>query len=321
MKKQNIIFFTWENQVFLDKDLQKWIGVFIQKHWDFNVSKFNNDNISNVNIESELMTPPFLWWYRLVVLEDFPCWKKKDTENDNKKSFDEIILSCLDKIPENNIVIFVESFPDKKLVLYKKLVEVANIKEYKNLEGDGLNEYVRQRLINIDNLAINRLIQYKNSELTKIESEIDKLSLFKINDRITEEDIKKYIIPEIEISIFQLTDAIAEMNFRQAIANLNIILETNSVFQVFSTIMSNLRTSIYIHYLISIWLWKNEIIETLWIHPFLFDKAKRLNIWKIKKLFENLVTIDKKAKTWELIWESEHWLRLAIEKSLLNLKN
>lgn len=184
------------------------------------------------------------------MLEDFPSkTNEKDTEKNDKKNFDEIILGCIDKIPENNFILFVESSPDKKRKLYKKLLEIAQIKEYENLTGEKLRQYIKNRLVNIDNGAATKLIQYKNSQITKIESEIDKLYLFRTNDRITEDDIKKYVIPEIEISIFELTDAIFELNPRKSIKSLDLILETNNIFQVYTTIMTNLRTSLYINYL------------------------------------------------------------------------
>ena len=126
-----------------------------------------------------------------------------------------------------------------------------------------MRDYIRKRLINIDNSAIVRLIKYKNSEINKIEAEIDKLELFKTHDRISENDIIQYVIPEIEISIFQLTDAIAEMNSKKSIENLNIILETNNVFQVFSTIMSSLRTVLYMDLLAKNGLNKSDTVSTL----------------------------------------------------------
>ncbi|MDD2487549.1 MAG: DNA polymerase III subunit delta [Candidatus Gracilibacteria bacterium] len=321
MKKSNIIFFTGENQVFLQKELDRWVSVFIEKHGDFNVSKINNENISAEILETELLTMSFLGGFKLIMIEDFPSKiNEKDTEKENKRNFDEIILSLLDRIPDSNFVLFIEGFPDKRKSLYKKLIDIAQVKEYKNLEGEGLRDYIRKRLINIDTDAITRLIQYKNSEINKIEAEIDKLYLFKMHDRITEDDIRKYVIPEIEISIFQLTDAIFELNPKKSIDSLNLILETNNIFQVFSTIMSNMRTFLYIIYLSKDGLSKNEIVSLLGIHPFIYDKSKNINPVKIKELFEKFVDIDKKSKSGELIQDSDNGIRLALEKSLINLK-
>jgi DNA polymerase III delta subunit len=142
-----------------------------------------------------------------------------------------------------------------------------------------------------------------------------------MNWRITDEDITNYVIPEIEISIFELTDAIAEQNTMKWISSLKTILDSNSVFQVFSVIMSNLRNFLYINYLLEKWFKKDEIVSTLKIHPFLVDKTRNVkNINNLKVLFKNLVKIDKQSKTGELIWDWENALRLALEKEILNLK-
>lgn len=321
MKKTNIIFFTWENLVFLNKDLDKWISIFTEKHWNFNISRFSLDNISKVNIWSELTTMPFLGSHRLIILEGFPSKASEKTEEQESKNYDEIILDNLDKIPDNNILVFVESLPDKRKSLYKKLQEIAQIKEYKNIEWEEMRNYIRSRLINIDGNAISKLINYKNSSLNKIELEIDKLHLFKMNWRITEEDIVNYVIPEIEISIFELTDAVMEQNTMKGIRALKTILDSNSIFQVFSVIMSNLRNFLYINFLLEKWFKKDEIVNTLKIHPFLVDKTKNVkNIWGMKALFADLLKIDKQSKTGELIWDGENALRLALEKEILNLK-
>ncbi|MCK9272411.1 DNA polymerase III subunit delta [Candidatus Gracilibacteria bacterium] len=321
MKKTNIIFFTGENLVFLNKDLDKWISLFNEKHGDFNISRFSLDNISKINIGAELTTMPFLGSHRLIILEGFPSKAQEKAEEQENKNFDEIILENLEKIPENNIVVFVESTPDKRKSLYKKLLEIAQIKEYNNIEGEKLRNYIRTRLINIDSNAISKLITYKNSSLNKIELEIDKLHLFKMNGRITDEDITNYVIPEIEISIFELTDAIAEQNTMKGISSLKTILDSNSVFQVFSVIMSNLRNFLYINYLLEKGFKKDEIVSTLKIHPFLVDKTRNVkNINNLKVLFKNLVKIDKQSKTGELIGDGENALRLALEKEILNLK-
>ncbi|EKD65883.1 MAG: hypothetical protein ACD_49C00077G0011 [uncultured bacterium (gcode 4)] len=326
MKKSNLIFFTWENLVFLNRDLLKWISLFTEKHWDFNISRFSSDNISKINISAELTTMPFLGSHRLIILEWFPSKATEKTEDSTKviqefKNFDEIILENLDKIPDNNILVFVESAPDKRKSLYKKLLETAQVKEYKNIEWEELRNYIRSRLINIDSSAISKLINYKNSSLNKIEAEIDKLHLFKMNDRITEDDIRNYVIPEIEISIFELTDAIQELNSMKWISSLKTILDSNSIFQVFSVIMSNLRNFLYINFLLEKWFKKDEIVSVLKIHPFLVEKTRNVrNIWVLKSLFANLLKIDKQSKTGELIWDWENALRLALEKEILNLK-
>jgi len=321
MKKSNLIFFTWENLVFLNRDLLKWISLFTEKHWDFNISRFSLDNISKINIGSELTTMPFLGSHRLIILEWFPSKATEKAEEQENKNFDEIILENLEKIPDNNILVFVESTPDKRKSLYKKLLETAQVKEYNNIEWEELRNYIRTRLINIDSNAISKLITYKNSSLNKIEAEIDKLHLFKMNDRVTEDDIRNYVIPEIEISIFELTDAISELNSMKGISALKTILDSNSIFQVFSVIISNLRNFLYINFLLEKWFKKDEIVSTLKIHPFLVDKTRNVrNIWVLKALFANLLKIDKQSKTGELIWDGENALRLALEKEILNLK-
>ncbi len=351
MKKSNIIFFTWDNEIFLKKEFNRWVDIFISKYWEFNISRFNKESILSSNIEQELTSMPFLWQFRLIIFEDLPLTQdnKETVEEEiycpkcnNKiikigknftcsyckykeeiKSIDSLILSCLDNIPDNNIVLFIQQNPDKRLTLYKKLLQIATIKEFSNLSWDSLKDYIRSRLLNIDSLAIKKLIEYKNSNFSKIDKEIDKLELFKSNDRITEDDIIKYIVPEIEVSIFKITDAIFELNPKIAILNFNKLLETNNIFQIFSSIVSNIRSFLYIHFLIDNKYTKNDVIKILQIHPYVFEKAisYKQNKKYIYSFFNNLLQIDLWSKIWNLIWDWENSVKLSLEKVILNLKN
>lgn len=350
MKKSNIIFFTWENEVFLKRELDKWIALFIEKYWEFNISRFNKENISGINIWSELMALPFLAEFKLIIFNEFPskaenkeetieekvcpnCWQKSIKSSpsficpfckfkEEIKSLDNTILSFLDSIPDKNIVIFIQKNPDKRTWLYKKLLEIATLKEFKNLVWDSLRDYIRSRLINIDSLAIKKLIEYKNSDISKIDKEIDKLELFDSKERITEEDIIKYVIPEMEVSIFKFIDSILELNSKQATYDLDLILETSNIYQIFSSIITNLRSLLYIQTLMEEKISKEKIIAVLGVHPFIFEKA-RINYKSLKILryfFSKLIEIDKKAKIWDLVWDQENSIRLALEKEIFNLQ-
>jgi DNA polymerase III delta subunit len=327
MQKNNINFFTWENSIFLNKDLNRWIEHFIEKHWEFNISRVNKENLEKINLEWELTTPPFLAEFRLIILNWLPSAASANDSWDeileHKKNVDDEILKILEMIPDKNIVIFVQENPDKRKWLYKKLKEVAVVKEFNNLDEHELKNYIRTVLVWIDSQAADRLIQYKWLDMRKIENEIEKLALFRSNDRITVEDIEKYVIPEIEVSIFKFMDRIYELNYTKAIQGFREVLENSKIEPTVAGIMTNLRKFIYVNQLKNSWVQDKDIIDRLKIHPFVFQKITQFkkNLPEIIDIYNRLSAIDIKAKIWELPGDIDESLRLAIEKVILDLKN
>lgn len=145
---------------------------------------------------------------------------------------------------------FIQSKPGLTNKLYKKLQQVATIREFKELSSTDLRTYVKNKLPNIEFSAISKLLAYKNNHLTSIDAEIEKLSLFKPEQSITDADIEKYVVSDIETNVFRLLDAILVFNHTLALRELQTLLQTDSIFSIFSGIVSNLRKILYIHALI-----------------------------------------------------------------------
>ncbi len=212
-----------------------------------------------------------------------------------------MILSALEQIPETTIVLFVSTEPDKRKALYKRLMSIATLKEYEKLEGHALREYVRKKLPHIDVTALAKFMEYTGSDINRIESEIGKLALYKQDGWITETDIKSVIIPTIETSIFSLTDAIFVLDNAFAYKELTNILETHNIHQIFTTLVSTLRTFLYAAKLLSSGYEPSNVLSLLKIHPYAFEKMRKnmRNSERIQILFSELILLDKRMKTGE----------------------
>ncbi|EKE29145.1 MAG: hypothetical protein ACD_2C00220G0008 [uncultured bacterium (gcode 4)] len=329
MKRSNIFLFTWENAIFLKKDLDKWVSRFSQKYSEFNISRINKDNLDKINLEQELTSPPFFSEHRLIILDGIPSPTpvRKDTEEaeatPKENNADILIEKILDNIPDSNFVLFVSPAPDVKKSLYKKIASIANIKDFPNLNEREIREYIRSELLWIDNEAIARLIEYKWINLEKIEKEIDKLSLFRFHDRITAGDIEKYVVPEIEVSVFQFTDRIFELNFTKALTSLKILLGNEKAEPTIAAIMTTIRKYLFALYLKRNKVSDKDITDSVKMAPFAYQKIVKYskNEGIIRRFYEKMCEIDLKSKTGELMLDSEDGPVMAIEKVILDLKN
>ncbi|EKD29554.1 MAG: hypothetical protein ACD_78C00360G0002 [uncultured bacterium (gcode 4)] len=324
MPRSNIVFFTGANRIFLHRDLDKWIEVFALKYGEYNISRLDVGSLAKVNIAAELLTPVFLGEKRLIVIDGIPAStisaeSEKSTVLEDAES---AILSALDTIPDSSVVLFVESTPDKRKSLYKRLAEIATIKDYPLLEGPALREYIRKKIPHIDITAISRLIEFTGADINRIESELDKLSLYKQDGWITEEDIRSYVLSNIESSIFALTDAIFALDSVRAHAEFLRIIETHNIHQTFTTLISTLRTFLYSARLIELKYGATEVRTILKIHPFAFEKMQRFTKFtpRIRAVFDAFLLLDRRVKVGEGIGDTDDALRLGIEKTILCLQ-
>lgn len=307
MSRSNIVFFTGSNHIFLRRDLDAWIDIFAKKYGEYNISRLDRESLVKTNIQAELLTPVFLGEKRLIVLEGVPLAATHATDEEKKEEPssgmdpESVILAVLDDIPETTVALFVSTDPDKRKALYKKLVAIATLKEYQRLEGTALREYIRKKLPHMDVTALSRFIEYTGADINRIESEIDKLALYKQDGWITEEDIKTTVIPAIETSVFSLTDAVFGLSSTTAFRELTSILETHNIHQIFTTLVSTLRTFLYAAKLLSLRYEPGTVQSLLKIHPYAFEKMRKSirNAPRMGVLFSEFVALDKRIKTGE----------------------
>lgn len=139
----------------------------------------------------------------------------------------------------------------------------------------ALRDYIRKKLPHIDVTALARFIEYTGADINRIESEIDKLSLYKQDGWITEEDIRSTVIPTVETSIFTLTDALFSLDSSTAHREFLNILETHNIHQVFTTLLSTLRTFLYVEKLLTLRYEPLKIQSALNMKSYPFEKMQK----------------------------------------------
>ncbi len=313
-----IYFFTWNSDYLVREKTKHWRDAYIEKYGDFNFTHLKDlKNLDNNLLSQELLSWWFMWEKKLILINDFPLSSSiKDWELSLKQDF---LESILEKIPEDNIVVFSSVSPDKRSKLYKKLKEISTkVEEFSISWNSSLfpiisNEYKNK----LDSNALNLLINYKSWNLDKIIAEIDKLLI--LSDRIDENMVKQNIFPELEESIFHLIDDIMNKNFVEIFNKIDIILSQVSVYAFYNNLISNLRVLVYIDIL------KNKNISSisevlnLWNRAFLVNKNYAIGSRSLNDLYVWLIDLDKKMKSWSMIWSEDEVLKYEIEKCLLKM--
>jgi len=164
-----------------------WKKAFEEKHSDINLVHLDGIKTEVGEMMTQLEAAPFLGDKRLIFIENLPeapQKRVKKDDGDKKKKPDkyEKLGDYLERIPETSVVVFVQSNPDKRKSLYKKFVQSAEVKEFKSLNGYALNKWIQNRCrkhqINIDQSAIQHLIDLAGGGLWRIDQELQKLAAY-----------------------------------------------------------------------------------------------------------------------------------------------
>ncbi len=313
-----IYLFTWNSEFLVREKTLNWKNQYLKKYWDFNFVVFNDfKNINKDILTQELLSEWFMWEKKLIIIEWFPL-------SSNEKSSEltnlwEYLNSIIDKIPENNIVVFSSANLDKRSKLYKSIKKIAiKIEEFNTKNSqDIFNIILSKYKWKIDNNAIDLLIRYKAWNLEKIISEIEKLLI--TNKNIDIDLIKDNIFPEWEESIFELIDDIMNLKLNNAIWKIETILSQVNVYAFYNNFLANIRVFVYIYLLKD--NKQNDISKLLDLknRAFLVNKNYKINFLQLKEFYIDIVNLDKKMKSGRMVWSEDDILKYEIIKTIVKL--
>ncbi|MFA5368589.1 MAG: DNA polymerase III subunit delta [Candidatus Paceibacterota bacterium] len=223
--------------------------------------------------------------------------------------FKEAFLKNNERFFDNdNVLIFYErsTIPAKdKMFDYLKKKDVK-IESFENLKGVKLKAYLLKKIkeeeVDIQNNALDKVIDYIGGDLWRLSNEIKKLINYISADKrkeVTEKDVEKIIVPDLDLNIFNTIDAIAVKDKKKAI---NLFKE-------------HLRGGAEVPYLFSMIAWqiKNIIIaksgaKDTGISPFVLRKAsyqaKNFSFEDLKRIYAKLTDLDASLKVGKILPEA-----------------
>ncbi|MEI6886630.1 MAG: DNA polymerase III subunit delta [bacterium] len=224
---------------------------------------------------------------------------------------------------DNTIILWEDKNADKRTVLYKYILKKFKVEEFPKLTYRDLNNWVikygqsKNMIIGNDESYMLTLRVGENTSV--IANEIDKLASLKI-ERLTKEDINKYLSESAEHSIFELLETILDLIEISSLENSNtefhskyskMLKLSEKLFEdyknypsLIANLTSNLSTLVQIKILKEKGLEQSEIASQIPMHPFVFKKLySRSNNFSRKLLetkFEQLADLDYKFKKGEI---------------------
>lgn len=240
---------------------------------DATISSYDLEEVLIDNALEDIDTYSFLSSKKVIII------KNLFLEKDDKKI--EHLLKYIDNPNKDNLLIITTDKIDSRLALSKKLTKSKNI-TYKKIETDPFI-YTKNKLSkkNISDRTIRMLVEKCRDDITRIDSECEKLLTYKIdNDDITEDDINLLVIEKLGDSsevLFSLVSYILQKDKKNAFQVLEKIekygLDVNSIIGLLA---SQLKLILQIKIL------KEEGLRNVEIQ----DKLNVKSIYQIKKLSE-----------------------------------
>lgn len=219
----NYLLYGIEN-FFIDKEIKSIIdkGNFD----DINISHYDLDNDLISNIVDDANTISLFNSNKLIIVDNAFIFSRTTKKIDDT----ELIQSYLENPNPSTTIIFVNRLENidsvKKIV--KSVKNKGVIKEFNPLKS--INDTVINMFddYKIDSNTVNYFINRVGNNLEIINNEIDKLKLFKLNNKIiTKEDINNICIENVSIDIFKFVDDIINKDKKSAIKTYKELLKIN----------------------------------------------------------------------------------------------
>lgn len=207
----------------------------------------------------------------------------------------------------NDIVLFYEEEEvSQKDPLFVFLDKHAKCQEFKLLDSQKLKKWIEKEFFmhksEIEQKAIQMLIDFVGNDLWRLSNEIKKLASYKKGKKIAAEDVELLVRPKIEADIFKTIEAIAVKNKKQALGLLNKHLEKgDSPLYLLSMINFQFRNLLIIKDLIERGRPYYALVKEARLHPYVvkksYSQAQKFTFSELKKIFQKIFQADLRIKT------------------------
>jgi len=305
-------------------------------NFEYNQDTYSGAEVDLTTITTTADTMPFLTEQRLVVVEGLPKRKRGETATieapaapaasetttkggkakRGKKSkatvlsragFEKALAEHVAVLPDTTILILLmDEVMDAANPLVKAAEKYGKVVQSTLPKGAALDGWITKRAKNrgvkVSPEAITLLANFIGNNLRLLANELDKLSTYVGEGKtITPDDVRKLSAQVQEARIFDLTDALAQRNRKQALNILHDLLSDGEPpIKLISTITSQVRSLLLVKELSQKGMRAAVIASTIGMAPFIAEKAMRqvgnFTIPQLEGAYRQLLATDAALK-------------------------
>ena len=228
---------------------------------DAEISIYDLEEVEIENALEDLDTYGFLSSKKVIVIQNIESIKY----DDYKKDIDHL-FKYIDNPNSDNLLIIEARKLNNTLKITKELKKKC---KYILVEFNS-KDYIKTTLkdYKIDNLVINLLDEYCQSDITKIDGECSKLMNYKCDDKtITKEDVEEVVVKKLGDErdlTFAFSRSLAERNIKEALLKYHELLNYNiEPLSIIGLLASQIRIIYQVKLLEKNRLSDREIADTL----------------------------------------------------------
>ena len=301
-----------------------------------NTTEFDGKQVAPGQLLDACKAMPFLGTHRLVIVDGLLSRFEKGTrtakESDGDEEQEKVmpkrgwraewgeLKQRLPEVPPTTVLVFIDGEIKKDNLLLKQLAPLAQVRQFSELKGNSLNEWIRNRVKGnggvISPEAVKLLAAYAGDNLWVLASEIDKLILFTAGRRIEEKDIKEVVSYAREANIFTMVDALIEGHSATAAPLLQQMLDEGAAAPyILFMITRQVRLLVQIKELINLKCNRNEIRDRMGImNDFVLNKAleqsRNYSMERLEQIYRKILETDISIK--QGIWKGDLALDLLV---------
>lgn len=190
---------------------------------EFNLIELNG-KINIYELCEAVDSYPVMSEKKLVIVTDFDFFKADEA---TRKRLSELFSD----LPDYCCLVFVfpaDFKPDKRLALYKTITQAGECIEFARAERSDLIAWIKRRFRaqnrNISGELCEYLMFYCGGLMQSLIPEIDKIAAYSRESEISRADIDAVATPNAEAIVFDLTDAIAQRQYKKALEILSKLM-------------------------------------------------------------------------------------------------
>ncbi len=191
---------------------------------DFNYHRLTNENFSLQLLAESLEALPMMADRSVIELDEVDVFALGEDDA-------QALTGLLEDIPEYCCLIMTynDFRPDKRKKLWKTLEKTAVLAQFHYQTEVDLRPWIvrhfKEHGKQIAPDICNYLIGLTGTSMTRLLTEIEKISSYSASETIVLADIDAVVEPTLEAVVFQLTDALAERKFDLAVERLHIMFK------------------------------------------------------------------------------------------------
>ena len=284
-----------------------------QELWDVNITTFAGPEVTFGELSATCDTVPFLAERRLVVVTGLlgmfePQPGRRPVGGGSRRSLGEweALAAYLPNIPDSTELVFVDGQLSRSNPLLAAIGPLAKVQTFPLPTGPGLVRWIQDRAAvhdaMIDSAAARALAENVGPNTWAIDSELQKLSLYRYGESIRREDVDEMVADVREASIFAAVDAVIEGRPGQAIRLVGRLMDSGRTLpSLLAMLARQVRLLLLAKDLRAQGVAEPQMGGRLSLSGYplrkTLDQEKRFTHEQLAHIHESLVQLDLSAKT------------------------